>query len=87
MLTFAPSMPRAVHTACRVRRPARWRWPGLIALVAAFSGPTVQAEPVTISPEGVRASAVDMAFDAEGTAWLLWVQKGARIPARPCLGG
>ena len=80
MLTFAPSVPRAVHTACRVRRPARWRWPGLIALVAALSGLTVQAEPVTISPEGVRASAVDMAFDAEGTAWLLWVQKGARIP-------
>ena len=80
MLTFAPSVPRAVHTACCVRSPARWRWPGLVALVAALSGLTVQAEPVTISPEGVRASAVDMAFDAEGTAWLLWVQKGARIP-------
>ena len=78
MLTFIQSVARAVHTACRVRSPARWL--GLIALAAALTGLTVQAEPVTISPEGVRASAVDIAFDAEDTAWLLWVQKGARIP-------
>ena len=80
MLKFVTSVARAVHTACRVRSSARWRWPGLIALVAALTGLTAQAEPVTISPEGARASAVDIAFDAEGTAWLLWVQKGARMP-------
>ena len=79
MLTFVQSVARAAHKACRVRSPARWRWPALIALVAALTGLTAQAQPVTISPEEVRASAVDMAFDAEGTAWLLWVQKGARI--------
>ena len=55
MLRFTPSVARAVHKACRVRSPARGRWPGLIALVAALSGLTAQAEPVTISPEGVRA--------------------------------
>jgi hypothetical protein len=80
MLTFVQLVAHAVHKACRVRSPARWRWPALIALAATLTGLTAQAEPVTISPEGVRASAVDMAFDAEGTAWLLWVQKGARIP-------
>jgi hypothetical protein len=52
----------------------------MIALLASLAGLSVQAETVTISPEGVRASAVDIAYDAEGTAWLLWVQKGARIP-------
>ena len=83
MLTFVPSVSRAVHNACRVRTPTRWL--GLIALVAALTGLAAQAEPVTISPEGARASAVDMAFDAEGTAWLLWVQKarGYPVPAMP----
>ena len=48
---------------------------------------TVQESLVTISPEGVRASAVDMAFDAEGTAWLLGFKKarGYLVPAG--LGG
>ena len=61
------------------RRPARL-WPLIIVLLASLTGLSAQAEPVAISPEGVRASAVDIAYDAEGTAWLLWVQKGARIP-------
>ena len=61
------------------RHPARL-WPLIIALLASLTGLSAQAEPVAISPEGVRASAVDIAYDAEGTAWLLWVQKGARIP-------
>ena len=63
----------------RDRRPARL-WPVLVAVLAGFTGLSAQAEPVAISPGGVRASAVDIAYDAEGTAWLLWVQKGARIP-------
>ena len=62
MLTFVPWMARAVHTARRICSRARWRWPALIALAATLTGLTAQAEPVTISPEGVRASAVDMAF-------------------------
>ena len=66
----------------RGRRPARL-WPVLVAVLAGFTGLSAQAEPVAISPEGVRASAVDIAYDAEGTAWLLWVQKGARIAGRP----
>ncbi|MDA0651052.1 MAG: hypothetical protein O2876_08640 [Proteobacteria bacterium] len=52
----------------------------MITLLASLAGLSAQAEPIAISPEGVRASAVDIAYDAEGTAWLLWVQKGARIP-------
>ena len=55
MLTFVQSVARAVHNACRVRTPTRWL--GLIALVAALTGLAAQAEPVTISPEGARASA------------------------------
>ena len=64
----------------RGRRPnpavaLRWSRSG-----AVLTGLSAQAEPVAISPEGVRASAVDIAYDAEVTAWLLWVQKGERIP-------
>ena len=57
------------------------RLPALV-LLAAFlaSAPVIASEPVLISPEGVRATAVDVAYDSQGTAWLLWVQKGARIP-------
>jgi len=39
-----------------------------------------QDQPVTLSPEGMRATAADIDFDAEGTAWVLWVEKGERIP-------
>ena len=80
MLMSVPSATRASQQACRDRSPTRGRWPGLIALVAALAGLAAQADPIAISPEGVRALAVDIAFDAEGTGWLLWVQKGARIP-------
>jgi len=52
----------------------------LLVLLLSTNGLIARAEPVSISPDGVRASAVDIAYDAEGTAWLLWVQKGARIP-------
>lgn len=52
----------------------------LLVLWLITNGLIAKAEPVSISPEGVRASAVDIAYDAEGTAWLLWVQKGPRIP-------
>ncbi|MEK9535474.1 MAG: hypothetical protein VW104_11405, partial [Halieaceae bacterium] len=61
------------------RRPARL-WPVLLALMTSVAGLSAEAEPVAISPEGVRASAVDIAYDTGGTAWLLWVQKGERIP-------
>ena len=66
----------ALDRGCRPVRP----WALLVALLAGFIGLSAQAEPAAISPEGVRASAVEIAYDAEGTAWLLWVQKGARIP-------
>lgn len=59
--------------------PIRLR-PLLIALITGLIGLSAQAQHVAISPEGMRASAVDIAYDAEGTAWLLWVQKGTRIP-------
>lgn len=59
--------------------PIRLR-PLLIALITGLIGLSAQAQQVAISPEGMRASAVDIAYDAEGTAWLLWVQKGTRIP-------
>jgi len=80
MLTFV-SAPRGAPQSIldRGRRPARL-WPVLVTLLTGVTGLSAQAEPVAISPEGVRASAVDIAYDAEGTAWLLWVQKGARIP-------
>ena len=80
MLTFV-SAPRGAPQSIldRGRRPARL-WPVLVTLLAGVTGLSAQAEPVAISPEGARASAVDIAFDTEGTAWLLWVQKGARIP-------
>ena len=55
MLTFVPSVACAVHTTCWVCSSQRRRWPGLIALVAALTGLAAQAEPVTISPGGVRA--------------------------------
>ncbi|MEK9934708.1 MAG: hypothetical protein VW555_08305, partial [Luminiphilus sp.] len=48
--------------------------------MTSVAGLSAEAEPVAISPEGVRASAVDIAYDTGGTAWLLWVQKGERIP-------
>ncbi len=80
MLAFVSAPKGASHSILdRGRRPARL-WPLMIALLASLAGLSAQAEPVAISPEGVRASAVDIAYDAEGTAWLLWVQKGARIP-------
>ncbi|MBL6697694.1 MAG: hypothetical protein ISQ00_05070, partial [Luminiphilus sp.] len=81
MLTFASAPAGASNSIVDrgSRRLAR-RWPLMIALLASLAGLSAQAEPVAISPEGVRASAVDIAYDAEGTAWLLWVQKGARIP-------
>ena len=60
MLTSVPSVARAVYTTCCVRSSQRRRWPGLIALVAALTGLAAQAETVTISPGGVRASAVDI---------------------------
>ena len=60
MLTFVPSVACAVHTTCWVCSSQRRRWPGLIALVAALTGLAAQAETVTISPGGVRASAVDI---------------------------
>ena len=80
MLTLV-SAPRCTpHSILgRGHHPARL-WPLMIALLASLAGLSAQAEPVAISPEGVRASAVDIAYDAAGTAWLLWVQKGARIP-------
>lgn len=57
------------------------RLPALALLAALLpSAPLIASEPVWISPEGVRATAVDVAYDSQGTAWLLWVQKGARIP-------
>ena len=80
MLTLVSAPAGASNSVLdRGRRPARL-WPLMIALLASLTGLSAQAEPVAISPEGVRASAVDIAYDAEGTAWLLWVQKGARIP-------
>ena len=80
MLTFVSAPRGALQSILdRGRRPARL-WPVLVTLLAGVTGLSAQAEPVAISPEGVRASAVDIAYDAEGTAWLLWVQKGARIP-------
>ena len=80
MLTFVSTPKGSANSALdRGRRPLRL-WALLVALLAGFNGLAAQAEPVAISPEGVRASAVDIAYDAEGTAWLLWVQKGARIP-------
>ena len=80
MLTFV-SAPKGASNSIldRGRHPARL-WPRMIALLAVLIGLSAQAEPVAISPEGVRASAVDIAYDAEGSAWLLWVQKGERIP-------
>ena len=80
MLTFV-STPKgsANYILDRGRRLVRL-WPLVIALLASIIGLSAQAQPVAISPKGVRASAVDIAYDAEGTAWLLWVQKGARIP-------
>ena len=79
MLTV--SVPKGASNSIldRGHHPARL-WPLMIALLASLAGLPAQAEPVAISPEGVRASAVDIAYNAEGTAWLLWVQKGARIP-------
>ena len=50
--------------------PIRLR-PLLIALITGLIGLSAQAQQVAISPEGMRASAVDIAYDAEGTAWLL----------------
>ena len=80
MLTFAKALTRtAIAYAKSYPRSARL-WPVLLALLTSFHGQTARAEPVAISPEGVRASAVDIAYDADGSAWLLWVQKGARIP-------
>ena len=80
MLAFV-SAPKGASNSIldRGRRPAGL-WPLMIGLLASLAGLSAQAEPVAISPEGVRASAVDIAYDAKGTAWLLWVQKGARIP-------
>lgn len=49
------------------RRPLRL-WPLLIALITGLIALSTQAEEVVISPEGVRASAVDIAYDAEDTA-------------------
>ncbi|MAC37020.1 MAG: hypothetical protein CME47_05995 [Halieaceae bacterium] len=49
------------------RRPLRL-WPLLIALITGLIALSTQAEEVVISPEGVRASAVDIDYDAEGTA-------------------
>ena len=80
MLTFVSTPKGSANSILdRGRRPVRL-CTLLVALLAGFTGLSAQAEPVAISPEGVRASAVDIAYDAEGTAWLLWVQKGERIP-------
>ena len=78
MLTFANALGLGANNSARAIR----RHLGTIGvfLITALTGLSAQAEPVVISPEGVRASAVDIAYDGEGTAWLLWVQKGARIP-------
>jgi hypothetical protein len=80
MLTFAKALTRTAIIYDRSYRRSARLWPVLLALLTSFQGLPARAEPVTISPEGVRASAVDIAYDADGTAWLLWVQKGARIP-------
>lgn len=80
MLTFAKVLPRTAITRTQSSRRPAWLWPVLVAVLMGFIGLSAQAEPVAISPEGARATAVDIAYDAEGTAWLLWVQKGARIP-------
>ena len=68
MLTFASAPAGASNSIVDrgSRRLAR-RWPLMIALLASLAGLSAQAEPVAISPEGVRASAVDIAYDAEGT--------------------
>ena len=39
-----------------------------------------QEAPVVLSSEGMRATAADIAVDHQGTAWILWVEKGERIP-------
>ena len=45
-----------------------------------------QEQPVTLSPEGMRATAADIALDAVGTAWVLWVEKRRAHPrGRPRL--
>ena len=80
MLTRTQVLKRFASSPAQPSQRCSRRWLVLIALSSALSWLSAQAEPVAISPEGVRASAVDIAYDAEGTAWLLWVQKGARIP-------
>ena len=80
MLTFAKALTRTAITYAKSYPRSARLWPVLLALLTSFHGQTARAEPVAISPEGVRASAVDIAYDADGSAWLLWVQKGARIP-------
>ena len=79
MLILARARPRATRSTARLTRRTRFL-PILITLLTGWTGLFAHATPVSISPEDVRATAVDIAYDAEGTAWLLWVQKGARIP-------
>ena len=80
MLSFVSAPKGASNSILNLgRRPARLL-PVLLALMTGVTGLSAEAEPIAISPEGVRASAVDIAYDTEGTAWLLWVQKGERIP-------
>ena len=62
MLICASAPAGASHSILdRGRRPARL-WPLMIALLASLAGLSAQAEPVAISPEGVRASAVDLSL-------------------------
>ena len=80
MLSLVSAPKCAPHSILNRGQHPTQLWPLMIALLASLAGLSARAETVAISPEGVRASAVDIAYDAEGTAWLLWVQKGARIP-------
>ena len=84
MLAFV-SAPKGASNAILDRgHPARL-WPLMIALLASLAGLSAQAEPVAISPEGVRASAVDIAYDAEArtpSGEIATVSACANSPAR-----
>ena len=87
MLTFAKVLPRTAITRTQSSRRPAWLWPVLVAVLMGFIGLSAQAEPVAISPEGARATAVDIAYDAEGTAWLpsYFRALGATIGRDVCL--
>lgn len=53
---------------------------GAVLALCCIGLATAQEAPTVLSSEGMRATAADIAVDQQGTAWVLWVQKGERIP-------